>query len=203
MKKLVFIIFLLGISFSVFSQNDSIVKPKSETSNINVYGGYGIGTIYVFTKKVKHDYTLPYDISEFTPVSSCGSFIIGFDANVSKIVSIGFDFSYIPLNYTGKMSDSVHTTMNYKDNVLSGMIKLQLNYINKPMVRAYSGLSLGVSYIFSSVTDNKNISLSTKTIRPAGQFTLMGIRVGKKLGGFGEFGFGTNGVVVVGVNYKF
>lgn len=202
MKKLAFIILLLGISFSVFSQNDSI-KPKSETSNINIYGGYGIGTIYVFTKKVGHDYTLPYDVGEFTPVSSYGSFVVGFDGNVSKVVSIGFDFSYIPLSYSGKMSDSTHTKLNYKDNVLSGMIKLQLNYINKPMVRAYSGLSLGVSYIFSSVTDDKYISISTKTIRPAGQLTLMGIRVGKKLCGFGEFGFGTNGIILVGVNYKF
>jgi len=78
-----------------------------------------------------------------------------------------------------------------------------LNYINTPMVRAYSGISLGISYIFSNVTDNKNISISAKTIRPAGQLTLMGIRVGKTICGFGEFGFGTNGIIVIGINYRF
>lgn len=197
MKKLILLLSLLfSISTSFSAKNDTIPS----TSNINVHGGYGIGSIYVFTKKIGHSYDLPYNVGEFSPISSIGIFVVGFDGNVSKSVSIGFDFSYIPLSYTGKKDNTI---LYYKDNILSGVIKLQLNYINTPMVRAYSGISLGVSYIFSNVTDDKDISISDKTIRPAGQLTLMGIRVGKKICGFGEFGFGTNGIIVIGVNYRF
>lgn len=204
MKKLfVVIVLLLGFGISnVFSstKNDTVPQQHNSNGGINVYVGYGVGTIYTFTNKVGHDYTVSG--KDFTNVGSYGAFLIGFDGNVSKVVSIGFDFSYVPLNYTGIKEDTT-TTLYYKDNVLSGAVKLQFNYINKPIVRAYSGISLGISYIFSSVTDKGDINESVKTIRPAGQLTLMGIRVGKQLCGFGEFGFGTNGIIVVGLNYRF
>jgi hypothetical protein len=55
----------------------------------------------------------------------------------------------------------------------------------------------------NSTTTQNGISYYDRKLRPAGQLTLMGVRAGHKLAGFGEFGFGTNGIICAGISYRF
>jgi len=73
--------------------------------------------------------------------------------------------------------------------------------MNKPFLKLYSGVAIGVTIDLNKATIDGS-EFTDRKIMPAGQLTLFGIRAGKALGGFLEFGVGTNGIVTAGISYK-
>ena len=65
----------------------------------------------------------------------------------------------------------------------------------------YSGIGIGVTMNY--YTNEESTTNKGQQLLPAGQFTLLGFRVGRALSFFGEFGIGTNSIVNCGISYKF
>ena len=65
----------------------------------------------------------------------------------------------------------------------------------------YSGIGIGVTMDY--YTNEQTTTKKGQQLLPAGQFTLLGFRVGRALSFFGEFGIGTNSIVNCGLSYKF
>jgi hypothetical protein len=65
----------------------------------------------------------------------------------------------------------------------------------------YSGAAIGISVDFAKeyIGDNK---YTDRKVVPAVQMTLMGLRFGRSLGGFVEFGYGSFGIANFGLSYK-
>lgn len=86
-------------------------------------------------------------------------------------------------------------------------VETDYRYVSKPMIQMYSGLGIG----FSSVKSNYTLDSSLK--REGGNsdsftyfsyhVTALGLRVGKKLAGIAEFGFGYKGIASLGISYQF
>jgi opacity protein-like surface antigen len=219
MKKNV--LFTLGLiimtSITLHSQNiekPPVTKKKADQSKLynEVYAGYGLGTLYLFTGTVNHSYPA-YDNdynSTTTDVSSPGAFLLGFNRMINRVVMVGFEMSYMNLSYSRTSYPYDYQTgyigtVNYNDNLLSGMAKVTFNYVNKPMVRVYSGFGMGITVDLSNAQGTKagDVEETAKKILPSGQLTFMGVRFGRAFGGFCEFGIGTNAIVSAGLSYQF
>jgi hypothetical protein len=210
-------ILFLG-SFTVLSvsgQND-VKSPAKEKSWKNqnelpndVFAGYGYGSLFMTNPYVDHSYQNYPEISnQKQDAVTNGTFIIGYNRRISKVVMIGFVASYMNCSNTGNYSLS-GSNQNYdaslSDNIFSGLTMFTFNYLNKPIVRIYSAAGMGVAVSFSTVqgTDPGAISETDRQLMFGGQLTLFGIRVGRSLGAFFEFGVGTNTMLSCGISYQF
>jgi hypothetical protein len=208
MKKSTFLVtlmlFILSANAPLFSQELHSADRPNE-----IYGGYGAGSLYYFTGPINHYYKdLPYYYySDEQDPTSIGTFFLGYNRHMGKVISIGFLVSYMHLNQDFEyMKDpySNDTTVyigQNKEDLITGMARVTFNYLRKPVLTIYSGAAVGVTVDLGSSTIN-GVSDTERKLKPAGQLTLFGLRAGKALGGFIEFGVGTNGIVTAGISYK-
>ena len=114
-------------------------------------------------------------------------------------------FGYQNFHYTGKgklsnNSDTAKITAD--DRLVTGIARVTFCYLNKPFIRMYSGIGIGLTIDFGKATVNGE-STSERKLWPGGELTLMGLRFGRAFGGFLEFGFGSYGILNAGLSYKF
>ena len=101
------------------------------------------------------------------------------------------------------------TTINFdngetaflKDNFYTFLLQTDYRWVNQPAVQLYSGLGLGGTWWKSSY-EEPNVSVISNGFFNM-QFTPLGIRVGKQIGGFLEFGIGSNGLISGGISGRF
>jgi hypothetical protein len=203
MKKILYTLFagIMMIPATVLAQK----TDQSELLN-EVFAGYGAATIYYFTQPVHHDYDNNNGIyPDFTgDPSSIGTFFVGYNRAITQVFNMGIVFSYMQFqtSVSGHSYDIIYSGTSY-DNLMSMIARLKFAYVNKGAIQVYSGVAIGITVDVNRTTLDGGQELTDKNLRPAGEIILMGIRGGRKLGGFLEFGFGTNGIVTGGVSYKF
>jgi hypothetical protein len=199
MKQTLTFLFLLAAFLpELFAQENSPLDRPNE-----LYGGYGLISVYNFSGGSRYHDQYSYNEEEIT---SPGTFLLGYNRQLGRIISIGINLSYV--NATNKITngdpyyDTLYTVGTTEHNYFSGMTQLTFTYVNKRLIKLYSAVALGITADFSN--DNSYGSVSEdRNLQPAGQLTMFGIRVGKALGGYMEFGIGTNAILVFGVSYRF
>lgn len=80
------------------------------------------------------------------------------------------------------------------------------SYLNREYVQLYSGLAMGVGLRRESFDKEPTSSMmleSSSSTRFAYQITGIGVRLGGKLAGFAEVGYGYKGIVSTGIAYRF
>lgn len=221
-KSLTILLALLVLSPCLMAQTsgskETKTTKKSQTDLFNdFYGGYGALSIFYFTGRMKHSSEYPtetqyydgyyYYNTDYTQPTSPGTFYLGFARSLNKVISVGFMFGYQDLKYTETYTNDIYNdTTEYKihadDQLLTGIARVTFCYLDKPTIRMYSGIGIGVTIDFGKAWGD----VDTKTERrlwPGGQLTLMGLRFGRAFGGFVEFGFGSYGILNAGLSYKF
>jgi hypothetical protein len=215
MKKIFPLIMVVTLmcssSFAQKSETTASSSTKhSQTTLYNeVYAGYGGLSIFYFTGRMKHSGDFPTEYisnSKFTEPQSVGNFFIGYSRSLNSVVSIGMKFGYQSFTYSGTglypySPDSAMSLVAY-DRLVTGIARVTFCYLNKPAVRIYSGIGIGLTIDFGKVTVN-GFTTSERKLWPGGELTLMGLRFGRAFGGFVEFGFGSYGIVDAGLSYKF
>ena len=214
-------VFMLMCSFS-FSQNtETTAKPPAKNSQATLYNdfyaGYGALSILYFTGRMKHSSDYPtesglYDNNSssgnsFTEPQSAGTIYLGYARSLNKVVSVGFMFGYQNFHYTGKGHQNYNgndslLSLTSDDRLVTGIARVSFCYLNKPFVRMYSGIGIGITIDFGKATVN-GVATTERKLWPGGQLTLMGLRFGRAFGGFLEFGFGSYGILNAGLSYKF
>jgi hypothetical protein len=207
MKKILLLsasFIMLGFTCINAQSQDSLStkgKHHSQSDLFNeLYAGYGAGSIYYFTGHISHSYNIS-STGGLTDTKSPGAFFFGYSRTLNRIISMGFVASYQEFTYQSYGSTTT-AAIDYSDILLSGIARVTFCYVNKPIFRMYSGIGIGITIVYGKVKNNTSEDTDRKLF-PAGQITLMGLRVGRALSGFGEFGFGTNGIITLGVSYKF
>jgi hypothetical protein len=203
MKKTIALALLSGVL--LLSAGIQAQEPESLNRPNEFHAGYGAFSTFYFTNN-NHNYhgydSYYYDEDE---PSSPGTFFIGYKRQVSRLISVGIDFSYTYRTNSYRSRDyydSVYSSGTSTDHLLCGLTKVTIGYINKPFLRLYSAAAIGLTVDLNSSTI-EGIEYTDRTIKPAGQLTLFGLRAGKALGGFVEFGVGTNGIILAGISYQF
>jgi len=112
----------------------------------------------------------------------------GLSSSSSKVYNVG--------QYEGELNRQYYTVA----------IEWEYRYVNQGVVQVYSGLGLGFTYgteELSPPPGAENSTVSTGDISSvAYQINAAGIRIGKKFGGYAEFGYGYKGIFNVGFSVQ-
>jgi hypothetical protein len=193
MKKLILftIAIILACSISASAQEKGVQQKNNQSDLYNdFFASYGVGSIFYFVNQYS-DYSY----------TTTGSFLLGYSRSINKVISVGFQVSYGKVEKTSIAGNS-GSVNKYGDNYWQGMAGVKFRYLNKPMFCMYSGVAIGVTMDYWSETSVSYTKTGQKLL-PAAQLTLLGFRVGRALGFFGEFGIGTNSIINAGISYKF
>lgn len=141
------------------------------------------------------------------PKMSTGAITASYGYNILKWLSISAAFTYS--GTLSKKYDIITNKTILKENKNNFMITpiIRFNYLNRPMVRLYSQIGVGIgikNHKISTPNSNNDHKYSTNKWIASGQLTFLGVSVGRKIFGFTEIlGFGTQGALVLGIGYKF
>jgi len=190
-KVLLFVFFLPLITGVAFAQTQQIAsQEKSNQADLlnEVYVAYGVGSLYYISNQ-----------SSSNSYSSLGTFIAGYTRSLNRVIGIGFQVGFTPVSiqYPASSSDNKET-----DNYFQGLARIRFQYLNKPIFAMYSGIAIGVAMDFYSKTFNNGTTNTMQKYFPAGQFTLLGFRIGRGAAFCGEFGIGTLSFLSIGFSYK-
>lgn len=206
MKQLTLIVVfaILTASLSFAQENNTRTKKPSQALMQNDFqGGYGGLSIFYFTGRMAHKDAFPTEQSgTYTEPKSAGTFFLAYARQINSVVSTGLLFGVQNFAYTGEQSHP-QSTVSANDLLLSGIGRVTFSYVNRPAVRIYSGIGIGVTLDFGRATVYGGKEFTERKIWPAGQLTFMGVRFGREFGGFLEFGMGSYGVINAGLSYRF
>lgn len=115
-------------------------------------------------------------------------------------ISLGGSLSINPVGTVITTNHGLNLTWNYY--ILNLMPKVSLYYLNRETVALYSGVEAGGALVFWR--DRQGSSVKTDVaFMPAFHINALGVRIGKQIGGFMEWGFGYRGIVNFGVSARF
>ena len=112
---------------------------------------------------------------------------VGFFSSASKIYNVG--------QYEGELNRQY----------ITGAIEFEYRYVNQGPVQVYSGLGLGYTYGTEKLTPPPELGTSSESgniSSIAYQVNAVGVRIGKKFGGYAEFGYGYKGIVNIGLSLQ-
>lgn len=122
------------------------------------------------------------------------------------------NYSYYPLKWLGvglvasyeQVNDTVSTGLIRQINwqFLTFLAKVNFTY-GWEWVKFYHSLAAGFTYATATIVDINNLRSSNGKPMFAFHVTVFGIRVGKTVGVFTDFGIGYQGIINVGVDFKF
>ena len=201
MKKLI-ILFALMMTFlsPIFAQRDTIRSNKNEFDI-----GYGL---------------MPASSFRFRPGcmiyperDKIGSFFAGYTRRRTKVIGVGVTFCYDPihLDYYGSVNGSNVLFCKVRQNSLTLMPHLKINWLNTKYVNLYSKVApIGVRYCTYKQEEyypdlyevQKPFDSFADRIGYAYQITPVGVEVGtKQYAGFIQVGVGMEGLISFGFRY--
>lgn len=135
--------------------------------------------------------------------SSFGMIEVGYKYQIKERLKLGIDVGYQKYSNTS-ITEKTSRLVKRDANFILIMPNLSFSYIKTTLLDFYGSLGAGV------LLSNDKVTLSTTSksekesnLNFGWQVVPVGLRVGKKLGGFLEAGIGTKGFVTAGLNYKF
>jgi len=138
-------------------------------------------------------------IADYSP-SFYGTGGIEYSRHLKPWISIGASATLNPINTYIRSKKGYEYTWTYY--VLSVMPRVDFYYLNKGVVSLYSGVQAGAAFIFWS-DKTGNTTTTDFGVTPAFHINAFGIRIGKDIGGYMEWGWGFRGVFNFGVSAKF
>jgi len=185
--------------------NSSIAQDKTLGKN-EIRVGYGMLTgvemanaVYNIWPAIGISIIARDTIADYSP-SFYGVAGMNYARHLKPWISIGVSASLNPINTYIRSKKGYEYTYSYY--VLSVMPRVDFIYLNKGAFSMYSGIEVGAAFIFW--TDKKGNTTDTDFgVSPAFHINAFGIRIGKDIGGFMEWGYGFRGVFNFGVSAKF
>ena len=211
--SLTLIAVLLSLSQLVAAQKSSFTPEHEFRLGIGAYPlgeslgylYYNYGDHYYMNNIYSNGYLNNNDYENmqtyYGPKTFTGSLSAGYTFNILRWLSVGATFTYAGSSQKGYDRITDQENGKSSDNHFYLMPIVRFNYLNRPLVRLYSQIGVGVSYVSHKYTETA-YNYTRKGV--SAQVTLFGISVGKQLFGFAELlGTGVQGSFIVGIGYKF
>lgn len=186
-------------------------KPRKSTDVLvnECYLAYTYGSLLMTNDYIDHSYDdFPDLVNIPSEAVSYGGIKAGYNRGLNRVLAIGILLNYEQLSYTGDYPNEIHSGSSkayITDNIFTEVTMLTIHYLNKPVIRLYSAVGLGIGFAFSNVrkATSSSADASLRKTMFAGQITFIGLRVGRSLGGFMEIGVGSASMISLGMSYKF
>ncbi len=215
MKTINLFLFIITFSFAQAKTNDtpntSLKLGKNEIySSYGFLSASGLG-IGLGRTNLSQDFPSSYfyNKSKYTITNKeipplIGALNFGYKRYfVKNNIAVLADITYGQINKDYKFNNNNDSlSFKTKDYLVAIMPGFEYHYFNRKLVQLYSGVQLGVFIYNQKYTDYKS-EVKHKEINFAFQVDAFGVRVGKKIGGFIELGFGFGGIVKVGISGRF
>jgi hypothetical protein len=114
----------------------------------------------------------------------------------------GFGFAAGGYNSRGDLRVGNTTVGDFTERNYIGAVELDYHWVMREGLQLYSGAGFGVRYRKGTYTDADDTDTAGKVL-PTFHLNALGLRVGKKVGVFVEFGVGYKGILSAGVNAQF
>lgn len=138
-------------------------------------------------------------------ISGTAHFGVGYRYHFRKNFSAGLDLSYqkVTNHFTYASNDSGNPEKKGEDaiNMILIMPAAAFKYIHRPKFQLYGNVAAGLAIGSSEETVADGApSIEDSTTGFAFQINPIGVRVGRKIAGFAELGFGYRGIITVGLS---
>jgi len=199
-KRAIFTAMLLMVAVTLSAQEKT---GKTNANEIRI--SYGILTMPEVVNSIMATWSsIGIDISMDSVTdynaSLHGVATMEYNRFVTKWLTVGGSLSINPINTVIKTKSDLTLTWSYY--LFNVMPKVNFYYLNKDMISLYSGIEAGLATILW--TDRQGSTTKTDAgFTTAFHVNAFGIRVGRQIGGFMEWGYGFRGVVNFGVSAKF
>lgn len=164
----------------------ALTGPEMANSLISLWPAIGIS---IFKDTLKDYQCSFYGAADFE-----------YNRFLKKWVSVGISLSLNPISTLITTKSDLKLTWNYY--LINVMPKVTFYYINKGILSMYSGVEIGAAMILWKDRQG-NTTLYDNGFSAAFHVNAFGIRVGKQLGAYMEWGYGFRGVVNIGISGKF
>lgn len=182
---------MLYVAGCCFAQSTTPLAAKNE-----VYAGYGRASF----ADVMLEFSGAITIMFYAPpdIRSSGIFQAGYNRFLSHGISVGGELSIEAITLIGTDPEAYENHYT----VANITARFDYRYWQHENFAVYSGLSIGVGNVGSHGTINPAGTLHAGLI-PAGQLNFLGFSYGKGWNGYVEFGFGSNGLINMGLTRRF
>jgi hypothetical protein len=193
MKKITFIILTLMFAIPLNAQFD-----KHEIS-----ASYGMVTANqiadIFEDLLVSIFTLGH--FEKSDYSYTGAIFLTYKNGVSNRWNLGFTAGIDKVQANLMWDDELQGY--FKENHTTIAAETDFRWVKRPFFELYSGLGLGYTFTtnYADLLNGGSERVSSGNV--AVQINPLGIRLGKKIGFYTEFGFGYKGILNFGASVKF
>ena len=135
--------------------------------------------------------------------SMFGGLSLEYKYNILRWFSFGASVSYERLqsNRYDRITELRNQT-NTSD-IISVIPMAKFQYLTSEFVTLYSQVGVGLSVDMQTIKEDNKSTRNYTNVMLTGQFTAIGVTVGKSLFGFAEIGAGSQGTFKIGIGYKF
>lgn len=136
------------------------------------------------------------------PLYYTGAYSLGYSYRFTRVIGFGLTVSYAGRH--GKFYDTFDKSVlgHYGAEFITFMPMLRIHWLNGKFYSLYSAFGFGLTVEYEHENANYYDFSYTDTIL-TGQFTPLGITVGRRFFGFAEVGIGAQGCLICGLGYKF
>jgi hypothetical protein len=205
-------IFALCTAFFAVAQTETEKKDHFHPHH-ELFIGHGFLPVQQLSGQGIHAYD--YDNRQ-----ASGTIFAGYRYHLTKVVSLGIAAGFgsesgawkdqrvmyyngVPATYTYPRTGNVYRSCA----TIAAEMNFTYGRTRNDMLQFYSGLAAGYTINHQTFTytgsDDRYLSPGAQKAFFMGHLSLIGIHVGRKLGGFAEFGFGYKGLMNYGFSYKF
>lgn len=131
------------------------------------------------------------------PKRVTGGIGISYGYRVRRWLEVGASLTYAGFYQNLYASADRNVAARERNHYVTLMPYARFSWVNRRSVRLYSSLHLGVQFSWQKWYFGQNHNWNYL----AAHFTPFGIRVGRRLFGYGEVGIGMRGVFVLGIGY--
>ena len=135
-----------------------------------------------------------------------GAIFVTYRLQLIKVLSVGLAVGYEKEWANLQVSDPVVRNLVkvgiYERRAITVAPEVQVTYKRLPLVAMYGNVGMGITFINEKIEGNRGTQIIRRDYY-AFQLTPFGIRVGKKLAGFAEAGYGYKGAISLGLSYRF
>lgn len=203
MKRLLII---LSIGLLTWMPPAQAQKPHSDLLNeigvdagpVSIFGGFIVGTVDFFNALGSSMSHQAYDSRYY------GVYNLHYYRQVKPWCQVGAKFTVEGsriTRYTDSLQTAIHSISD--DLVFTFMPSVRFTYLNRPWVRLYSGVDVGLGYLFSNIQSFSKDDNNGNKFLPAMNITAFGVNVGKGFYGLFELNAGFDSIVKVGIGARF
>ncbi|PKV50264.1 hypothetical protein ATE84_2319 [Aquimarina sp. MAR_2010_214] len=127
-------------------------------------------------------------------ISTFGMLHLNYQRYLSDRIKIGGGISYVKFEDSDNKNKLNAGHLHY----LAVMPQFEYVFVKNDFLELYSNASAGITSLHYKINKNTNSEYGF-----AFQVNPVGLRIGKKIGGFVEAGYGYNGFVNIGIDFRF